>query len=225
MYIDAEGIDSIYAQIVTRVETEATSSRGRGRKSRISGSVGLGEAIGSLFGLLHLKGEAGADSSVESTDTIKTHLATEQKLREILESLSRLGEPTLFSDLANASNFSAENKDAVFVNLQTDFDAPQFYGGMGVQAVNKAQYVIFEKDMEYNRYYDYRDDYFKKHRIPVVMSASLTKFPNCKGRMGMTGHDAVFIRGHGGRQMPLHVFGSLFKLPEFCQIKPYAIWP
>jgi len=225
MYLDVEGIDSLNAQTVTRFETESTSSRGRGRKSRISGSVGLGNAIGSFFGLLNLKGEAGSESSVTSNDTVKSHLATEQKLREILEYLSRLGEPTLFVDLAHASDFSEDNKDAVFLHLQTEFDVPQFYGDAGVQAVNQAQYVVFEKDTENSRYYDYRDDYFRKRGIPIVMSASLSKFPNCKGQMGMTGHDAIFIRGHAGRQIPLHVFGSLFKLTAFCQIKPYAIWP
>jgi hypothetical protein len=40
----------------------------------------------------------------------------------------------------------------------------------------------------------------------------------------MTSHEAVYIRGFAGRNVPLSVFGTLTGTSDYLQIKPFAIW-
>lgn len=224
IYIDEEGINSLLSQIVDRLEETRSIEKSNGRKSRISGGINLGNALGSLFGLLNLKGEVGSESNNEQAKTVSSKFTCEQKLRELLNHLNGLGEPTIFSTITAAAKFVESQKDAVFISASTEFDMPQFICGTGPSEINKTGTVNFERNTGLGDTYNHGDSYFKNKIIPVVMAASLRKFPSCRDHMSQTGHEAMYFRGHNGKKIPLHVFGSFFKLPKFYQIKPYAIW-
>ena len=68
------------------------------------------------------------------------------------------------------------------------------------------------------------DAYYKTPSLRVILSASVTKMRAYGGKMAVTGHDAIYFRGFGGRQIPLGVFGIMTATPRYFQIKPFAIW-
>jgi hypothetical protein len=223
LYLDVAGLDSLFAQTVHRLEVEKTISRGKDKKAHMSGRVGLGKALGSFLGLLDLEGNIGADSSVSSTEITKTTITSEQKLEELLKYLSQMDDSTLFTDMDLATLYLENNKDAVFVNVQYNFDAPQLHEG-GIQKINQNGFLLLTHGMSIATNYDESDNYFKpSNKIKLMLSASISKFPNCPNGMGMTSHDAIYLKAHNGMNIPFNVFGSMFKLPKFFQIKPYAI--
>jgi hypothetical protein len=221
MYLDVQGIDSLYSQIVTRTEIETITSRGIGRKTHISGKIGLGNAIGSLLGLLKIDGTAGTESSVNSEENVKSIHSSEQKLNGLIEYLSRMDEYSLFTDLDSASEYLKENNDAVFINSKCNFDTPQFWKG-DVDQINKDGNLLLTQGM--NPFASNDDEnVFRSMQLKLMMSASISKFPGCQNGMGATSHEALLLRGHKGTNIPLLVFGTFFRNPEYYQIKPYAI--
>lgn len=219
LYLDVAGIESLYAQTVDHVEVERTKTQTKEKKNRK-----FGEGVIGFWGVGKLKGGVDAADGDSSAVSTRMELSTEQKLRIVLNHLLQKGTPSLFSDLCLAAAFTKEQKEAVFIDVKIEIDAPQFYKENGVESVNEEKVLLFERDTDCTDNYKYEDGYYKQPKLPIVMSASLEKFPNCRsGRMTMTGHEAIFLRGHRGRALPLHVFGQLLSLPLFFQIKPYAI--
>ena len=224
LYIDKEGIRSLYAQTVERLEIEFTTQKNKSGKKRISGILDIGKALGNFLKLVNLSGDAEYERMDGISYTSKSKVTAEQILKELLEYLNKLGEPTIFADLLKATQYCSKNKDRVFVVTETTFDVPQFYGENGVNTINCSKYILYEKNMRPT--YDYSDKYYKKVNDPkIVMSSSLSKYPNIgKKHMGHTSHEAIFFRGHKGENIPLKVFGIIFSLPNYFQIKPFSIW-
>lgn len=161
--------------------------------------------------------------------TTKSTLNPEHKLRDLLNHLKQLGEPSLFNDINKAAIYCRENHDAVFVEIADTFDAPQFYNGQGHIDVNESKAILFEKNICKNKdTYSHNDNYYKRtfnSELRIAMATSLTKYPSYKkGAMGATSHEAMMLRGYRGFDIPLNVFGSFFNTHSFFQIKPYAIW-
>ena len=110
----------------------------------------------------------------------------------------------------------------VFIDIRDRFNAPQFYGGaQGAASVNADGYLLLEKGGAAD--YCDQDDYYKRSTAEVKLSASVNKTRG-GNIMGATSHEAVYLRGFAGRQIPLNVFGSLSGTPDYLQIKPFAIW-
>lgn len=185
MYLDVEGINSLHSQIVKQVEDNVAISNEKRRKARISGGIGLGGALGSLLGLLDLKSEVETASSRATSTTVTTHQVAEQKLGDLILYLEKSGESTIFSSLPDAALFVKAEKDAVFLQCQLKFDAPQFCFGNGVSDVNQTKSLVFEHQTDATDNYNPKDDYYKEQCIPVVTSASIEKTPNCHGRIGV----------------------------------------
>jgi hypothetical protein len=219
IYLDVEGIESLYAQTTDRVEVELTSSHSKEGHGGIKLKAGFGNLLTTLLGLK----EASAATTLETVhgeiEAAKARLSVEHKLQRLTEFLSARKE--CIGDLRTALG-KAEVGRPIFVQVETKFDTPDFFpGGGGPVAINSSGAMVFRID----DHYDPSDQYFKNPHVDLVMTASLKKFPRLKEGMGSTSHEAVFFRGFAGKAIPLDVFGYLIRLnSKACQIKPYAIW-
>jgi len=233
--MDVVGLDSLYAQITDRSETELSSTRERERTGRVSASLGLGKILGAFASLADLKGSAEASASGKRVETTKAVLAPEHKLRLLTETLSGTDPSSVYDDFDEAAQAASDLGDAVFVHGSGFFDAPQFYPGSdGVAVANKMGAFIFERNMRPNviEAYEFNDRYFREGSknsdtagARIVMSASLLKCVGANGgHLGVSSHEAIFLRAHQGQDIGLRVFGSLFGIPGAYQVKPYAVW-
>jgi hypothetical protein len=224
LYLDAPGIEGLYAQTVDRIEVEHPTTVEKAR----SGRVGAAARLKSLF-VTFLAGpefEISGDvsGSRKTTEQSKQLQSTEQKLASLIATLKGMGEQTIFSELANAARHAGSTGTSVFINTEDEFDAPQFYSPGGASSVTRDGYLILEKDGAFD--YEPGDHYYKKERLsrPLTMSASILKMPFSSKGMASTGHDARFLQGFGGRGVRLGVFGQIAATPNYFQVKPYAIW-
>jgi hypothetical protein len=221
IYLDPQGLESLYAQTVDRLEVELVRSQSKQGGTEVGAKVGFGNW---LFTLLGLK-EAGAEAKVQSTrgqiEESKTRLSVEHKL-ELLSS-HLLETKQCFKKLDEAVGFSSTTGDGVYIRILERFDAPDFYAGGGeVNAINSSQAMVFKIE---NRKYDPSDSYFKRDPFSIVMTAGLRNFTRLKGSMGATSHEAFRFRALNGKAIPLGVFGYLLRAGNLVyQIKPYAIW-
>jgi hypothetical protein len=151
-------------------------------------------------------------------------MTIERKLSELVRVLEKTGQPVYFANLIEAANQAAVSKRKVFVDIEEEFNAPQFLGSSSGHAhVNDSGYLVLERGGSLD--HDDRDDYYKRSKIHVTLSASVTKLRGSSHGMPATGHEAIFLRSHRGRHIPLRVFGTFVSLGEDSyQIKPYAIW-
>jgi hypothetical protein len=211
LYLDALGIESLFAQTVDRVETEFTESRKTGSKDGAGVKLGIGKGIAALLGF-----EAGAKLDTEKTrsnlQSTKSTLTVENKLARLLAYLS--ASDNLILTLPSAIGAAMDRKSSVFVKCQAEFDMPQVrkHGG-GIDLINEDGAALFEVTSLGK---------CKK----VSMAASLAKFPRVRDeRLGRISHEALFFQGHKGRNVPLDLFGNLRQIAAAeCQIKPYALW-
>lgn len=229
IYLDVEGIESLYVQIVEHNISEMLFKQEKGKKGKISGRLGLGKLLGNLLNLADIEVSPEIERSSVTETTTKATTSTEHKLRDLIKYLNDIGEPSLFSDLYRAADHCKNTIETVFVNVQETFDAPQFYSGRGHVDVNESQVIYFEKNIcKTKDTYCHHDSYYRQAvqaEIPFFMSSNLLKYPSYKnGGMGATSHEAVMFRAFKGFDIPLNVFGAFFKLPSFSQIKPYAMW-
>jgi hypothetical protein len=211
MYLDAAGIESLFAQTVDRVETEFQQSIKKGLKGGASVKFGIGKGLAALLGL-----DAGAKLEAERTKTelgsAKLTLTVEHKLRRLLKYL--LTSENLAVDLAGAVGILANTRASVFLKIHTTFDMPKMMKkGRGIETINEDGAALFETVGE--------GSYAK-----VAMAASVAKFCRApKGRLGRISHESLYFERQNGRNVPLNVFGSLRGISASeCQIKPYAIW-
>jgi hypothetical protein len=222
IYLDVTGIESLYAQIVESVETSRTTTTQKGVATKVGAGLRLRNFLIKL--LSGLEGEASAElaRSVAQTEQSTRVQTTEHRLERILDFLSKSGDDHFFKSLSDAMRRLQAAKGPVFINIRDTFNAPQFYGHtLGVDSVNSHGYLMLEKGGTDD--YTYRDDYYKQPTGTVKLSASIKKM-RTKGVMGATSHEAIYIRGFHGRQVPLCVFGTLSGTPDYSQIKPFAIW-
>lgn len=226
IYLDTDGIESLYAQTVDRLEVELVQSQERGKAGKLTAKLGVGALLGRLA-------EIGADTEVSLTGKqireAKTRLAPEHKLSALLRHLTDVSIDVLFTNLPTAAIACSETNRAVYVQLYEKFNLPQFYYGSGVDEVNRDKMVDFEIGPMRRRdddRYDHSDNYFKKKHYHFYMSASLSKFTRVREEvMGNSSHDAILFRSYQGEDVPLGVFGYLKHLAKLeYQIKPYAIW-
>jgi hypothetical protein len=251
IYLDREGIDSLYAQTTARLETQFVTEKERNRE----GKVGFGAALKVL-----VFGDARADAELSlsgrNLEQVTSTLSVEQKLAGLIRYLNRFENEKYFDNIHQAAFQCSQRKMSVFINIETEFDLPQFYWGReyGVNAVNLEKTISFEISpspqrpksatgimlkiggvpTSYEEPYDSSDNYFKRgplmsttNKPRILMNASLNKCTRIPpdGTMRPTGHDAQFFSGHEGRDVRLGVFGSLNTLGSAkYQIKPYAIW-
>ncbi len=222
MYLDAEGIESLYAQTVDRIEIELTQTR----KNEKRGELGLKASFGSMLtGLLGLK-EVGDESklgmSKAQIEEAKSHLTVEKKLSNLLDHLVKHKGSDYFESLQDAGEFVSRQRRSVYFLGEQEFDAPDFYPGRrGVAEVNEAEAVLFVIEPVY----DASDSYFKKTPLRFATSAGLQKFTRLRGGMGATSHEAILFRGAMGKNITLGVFGQVSPISgNSLQIKPFAIW-
>jgi len=133
-----------------------------------------------------------------------------------------------FTNLGDASRSLPAAGKAVFINIEDRFNAPQFYGAaLGADSVNAEGYLLLEKGGAAD--YHYGDDYYRQSTAPVKLVASIKKM-RTGGPMSMTSHEAVYIRGFAGRNVPLSVdvskflckgpFSALFYQPAAGELAP-----
>ncbi len=229
VYLDVEGIESLYVQIVELNICETILKQGTANKGKISGKLGLGKFLSTFLNFADIDVSPELERSSNAETSTKSTLPPEHKLRDLLHHLSQVGEPSVFTDLDRAANYCRDSNEMVFLRISETFDAPQFYGGQGHVDVNESKTVMFEKNICKNKdTYVHNDNYYKRTKcteIPIFMSSSLLKYPSYKnGTMGATSHEAVMFRAFDGFDIPLSLFGAFFYLQSFFQIKPYAIW-
>ena len=222
MYLDAEGIESLYAQIVDRIEVEFIQTR----KKAKSGEVGLKAAFGSmLIGLLGLR-EVGGETKLgvgrEQIEEAKLRLSVERKLSNLLGYLAKHKGDDYFESIQEAGEITSSQRRSVYFRGEARFDAPDFYPGRsGVARVNEAEAILFVIEPVY----DASESYFKKAPLRFAMSAGLQKFARLHGRMGATSHEAIFFRGAMGKNINLGVFGQVSHISgNSLQVKPFVIW-
>jgi hypothetical protein len=224
LYLDAPGIEGLYAQTVDRLEVEHSTAVEKAR----SGRLGAAARLKSLFAACLAGGEFEISGDVrgsrKTTEQSKQLQSTEQRLASLIATLKGLGEPTIFSELASAARHTESTGTSVFMNIEDEFDAPQFCSPAGASLVTNDGYLILEKGGALD--YEPGDHYYKRERLsrPLTMSASILKMPFSSKGMPSTGHDARYLQGFSGRRVRLGVFGLISATPSYFQVKPYAIW-
>jgi hypothetical protein len=222
IYLDGPGIESLYAQIVDTVETSHTTTTQKGIAAKVGAGLRLKNFLVKLLSGLEGEGSTEVTGSRARTEQSTRVQTVEYRLASVLDFLSKSGEDCFFTSLGEASRHLQTADGPVFINVQDGFNAPQFYGGaLGSDSVNADGYLLLEKGGASD--YCYGDNYYKQSTAVVKLSASISKM-RTGGAMSATSHEAVFIRGFGGRHVPLCVFGTLSGTSDYLQIKPFAIW-
>jgi hypothetical protein len=222
IYLDHQGIESLYAQIVDSIETSRvkTTQKRVGTKGRVGGRLKnvLVKMLSGLEGELSAEVE-GSQTHIEQSTSMH---AVEQKLNRVLISLRDSGRGYFFANLSDAALRVQDSDESVFISIRDKFNAPQFYGNcVGVDGVNTDGHLLLEKGGVLD--YTDNDNYYRQPAKLVKLSASITKMRG-GGMMGATSHEAIFLRGFGGRGVPLGIFGKLSDSSDYLQIKPFAIW-
>lgn len=222
IYLDHTGIESLYAQAVESLETSrvTTVKRELSAKGR-AGARFRNVLVKMLTGFeAEVSAEGtGSETRIEQRTTLRT---IEQKLNAIIEFLSKSGKGYYFTNLADAVRHVQARQEQVFLNIHERFNAPQFFGhASGFDRVNADRYLLFQKGGALD--YDDSDSYYRQTTAVIKLSASIDKM-RAGPVMGATSHEAVFLRGFGGRGVPLSVFGTLTDAGEYFQIKPIALW-
>jgi hypothetical protein len=224
IYFDEHGIETLHAQTVNRLEIERSTTLEKAVAGKAGATARLKNLLLKALGGPEFEITGEVSGSRKRTEQSKEAYAVEQKLADLMAALQRVGKPVWFSDLGEASRYVDSSQTSAFVRIDDTFNAPQFYSGNGSTSVNNEGYLILEKCRAGE--YEYRDDYYKlkKPSRLVTISASILKMPTSSRGMAPSGHDAIFFRGFGGREIPLGLFGSMTATPKYFQIKPYAIW-
>jgi hypothetical protein len=221
VYLDAEGIEGLYAQTVKAVETSRTLSTQRGRNAKLSVGLKLKNLFAHLTGI---EAEGAGEVGRSRTRTLQSTKAktVEHKIQRVISVLERSTEVRLYTNLGEACSHVRPADQALFVNVRDTFNAPQFYGGAkAVDSLSASGYLLLEKYGETEYYYS--DEYYKLPKIPVKLHASLSKM-RTGSFLSTSNHETAYFHGYSGRDVPLGVFGALSSTPQFFQIKPYAIW-
>jgi hypothetical protein len=203
LYLDAAGIEGLYAQTVKRLEIERSTTIEKARSRRVGVAARLKGLLPVFLAGAELEVNGDLTGSRKATEESKQVWSTEQRLASLIETLTGIGEPTIFTELARATQHADATGETVFAHTEDKFDVPQFYSSNGSSLVSNDGYVVFEKEGAFD--YEPEDRYYKKERLSrrAMMSASILKMPNSLGGMAFSGHDAVLFRGFNGRGVPL----------------------
>jgi len=219
IYLDIEGIESLYAQMVERRETEFTYSTEKGKDGKFGAKAGIG-----FKAFFNIGANADFSGSQKVSEQIKSDLTTEQKLIKVISNLQLNHSQSYYENINNALHECISGNKGLFINTSEKFNLPQFQSDDGVQAVNNIKAIVFESGTLDT--YDYSDNYFRRpYGTRIQMIASLSKCLRSRNNMSYMGHDAAYFRAHQGINVSLNVFGYLtFGHNLFFQIKPFAIW-
>jgi hypothetical protein len=201
IYIDAPGIASLYAQLHGRDVVETLLSMEHSRAS------GWKVALGAFLGL---SGSGEATKTTKEARASKVTLRPENMLREISASLRARG--TLHNSVEEAIDATSSTPGAAWFEARHSFSIPP-----QIEKFNEMRTVLFVSG--FPPYEEPSVD------IPQIsMSASLHHFPTARdSQIGISGHDALFIRSLNGKPYSFAVFGSIFSCGDGFQIKPYAL--
>lgn len=219
IYLDKDGIESLYAQLTDRLEVELIETRSREGRTDVGITAKLGNLFTSLLGVKEIGAETKLEAARKFIVEARTKLAVEHKIRRLSEYLTKTN--SCFRNLQEAVAKTSIGEMA-FVDGVEKFDAPDFYPGRGgIRDVNDSGSMVFTIEPKY----DPSDAYFKKAHFTFTMPASLRNFTRLDSCMGSTSHEAIMFRGFQGKEIPLGVFGYAMRHSDrACQIKPYAIW-
>lgn len=224
IYLDNDGIDSLYSQTVDRLETEFTLSRERDKSGKLKTSIGIGKLLSTLLGIAEIGGETELTIGGKRIDETKSRFTPEQKLLALEQFLQNLETDSFFENLPKAAITSQESGKGVFIKISEKFNMPQFSEGNGVDNINRDKSIAFVIG-QFDKDHDFSDTYFKKTQYTFILTAGLEKTTRSSHGMSQTGHDGVIFRAYGGKNVPLNVFGYMIPLSKYSfQIKPYAIW-
>ena len=180
IYMDQNGIESLYAQITDRLEIELKQTRSRESRGEVGLTASLGNLLTSLLGVKKLDAETKLEAVRGHIDEAKTKLTVEHKLQRLSAHLAKT--KNCSGSLDDAASKSTVG-ETVYVNGVERFDAPDFYPGRGgVREINESGSIVFTID----RNYDPSDDYFKRGQFCFVMTASISNFTRLHGGMGAT---------------------------------------
>lgn len=232
-YLDVDGIESLHAQLTDRVEIEMRSSKSGEAKAGGKAKLGLGELFRALLGMSG-EAELTADLLSSRKREVLEKLATEQKLRAVIQYLERADTNQLSTDLEAAARRCLLHDQSLFVLCEGHFNAPQFWGGQdGKSAAEAAGAIFFERGPAPGRApslfedpYDYSDTYYKHESKPtrVIMAAGIAKFTRSVGGR-LDSHDTIYLSASSGVRVRLSVFGQMTPVGDmFVQIKPLALY-
>ncbi len=126
IYLDALGIEGLYAQIVERLETEYVQTRENETRGGVHASLNILKGLAGLIGLPEIVGDAEASRVGKHVEEAKMTLTTEQKLKALFDYLGNMLNEDYFYDLDRAAMVCAQSGRGVFVNGKAKFNAPQF---------------------------------------------------------------------------------------------------
>lgn len=216
IYIDEQGIDSIYSQLhkenIAEMRTKQIKTN--------SGSLNI------IKGLI--KGE---HTSTTECDKLIS-LTYEQKISQIIKIVSK--NKNYYTDLNKATSKNLKpSKGIIIVNIHdtfhytlnfNDYETYEYMLKSGYIQLEKGDISIASKTKLLSNCdtHNYRDDYYKQSRYKITMSMNLEKMRT--SYQGRTSHLSVALRGGDGN-ISLGVFGQLRNINElFFQIKPFAVW-
>jgi len=205
LYLDAAGIDSLYAQLQEQTPVESTKKAEAADKKagKLKPKLALGNILARL-GLASFDLEAELESGREKKSATETKYAiqTENKLAAVIKHLHAAH--LLTTDINRALEIANEENCAVFSRFSGTFDVYGFISPSlsryWLEYVNRTGMLTFQL-----------------HNLTSVqMGMSLEKT-----RMGnpmAPGEHFIFITDHGEGTIRLNVFGLVYK----SYIKPFA---
>ena len=197
MYLNSVDIASLYAQLRGEDVIETVTSM------EYSSARGIKMALAAF-----IKGSG--DSSTKESRSVKTSARPENMLREIVASLRADG--TLNTSIDQAIARTKRTNEPAWFEARHKFSIP-----VKIEEFNRARTVVFLSGFPPHR---------QSSEPRIEMHASLAHFPSVSGgQLGVSGHDAFFIRKQNGVPYPFLVFGALsaFTSDAGFQIKPIAI--
>jgi hypothetical protein len=217
IYLDPEGIRSLYAQLSEFSERERRASEQKKKSTSGKGQLNL-KVIAGLFG---------GSAETELTQSRDSEVLTErklikedeQKLVEIETALSERGS-LLEVNTINILAYISVDRLPAFIRGRLPLTTRGFYDKDTVKEVMDSQTVTFRL---------YITD--KSCLWPLIsMGGSLSKFigvdvrENGTAIMGYTSHLAIMLRALESEPHDLGVLGQIHKTGSSLYIKPYAIW-
>ena len=229
IYIDEQGIDSIYSQLHDETVDKTIVKETKEKAT----SIGLSAGLSKFKQLIHADASVNGEISKSIQYEKSVSFTYEQKIDEIINIVSNFD--NYYTNLNVAAKDRISTQSITFININDTFYSRLDFASHGVfEYIQKSGYLEFEKGdipispntkITYNVPYDtynYHDSYYKDSRYRVVLSMSIDKLRT--SYRGMTSHLAVALRGSDGK-IDLGVFGQLRVINDlYFQIKPFAVW-
>jgi len=192
----------LHAQLAGVSITEL--SKHTGKKNSSTWKAGLEKFFGK-----------GASQELSGSITVKSELKAENRILEVKDALQRKGL------LRKSLNEAAKQVSETDSNCWIDITHPFYIQDQAIETMNQAQHIHFQTGHDY----DDSDAYWKTQtKYKVTMMASLHKFPSLRnGVLTPSGHEAIFFRSVSGKGHKYRIFGSLNKVGDDFQIKPFSI--